>query len=83
MLNNKNWENFEQEFLSEINQIKSLRFEHVDVPEFKFPAYSFIYKKAISIAFAVPAFAFVFAFFFYIGETNQINKDLWEFLFNI
>ncbi len=73
---NNKLEKFEQEYAVEINQIKSLRFETVEVPEFRFPAYSFIYKKALSIAFAVPAMAFVFAFFFYIGETSKINSDL-------
>lgn len=74
--NNQNIEEFEKEFVSEINQVKSLVFKTVETPEFQFPAYSFIYKKAMSIAFAVPAFAFVFAFFFYVGETNTINRDL-------
>ena len=69
-------EQFEQQYTEEINQIKSLAFQTVDTPEFQFPAYSFIYKKAMSIAFAVPAMAFVFAFFFYIGETSKINSDL-------
>ena len=69
-------EKFEQEYTSEISKLKSLQFEHVSVPEFKIPAYGFLYKRAVSIAFAVPALAFAFAFFFYMGEMSKVNNDL-------
>jgi hypothetical protein len=69
-------EKFEEEYVNEITKLKTLQFEVVRTPEFKIPAYTFIYKKALSIAFAVPAVAFMFAFFFYINENTQINSDL-------
>lgn len=69
-------EKFEQEYTGEINKLKSLHFEAVDIPEFKIPSYNFFYTKAVSIAFAVPAFAFAFAFFFYMGQMTKVNNDL-------
>jgi hypothetical protein len=69
-------ENFEQEFKEEIAKMKSLRFQTVETPEFKIPGYKFVYTKALSIAFAIPALAMVFAFFFYLPPANQYNSDL-------
>ncbi len=69
-------ETFEKEYTSEISKIKSLHFKTVDVPEFKIPSYGFFYKRAMSIAFAVPALAFAFAFFFYIGEVSKTDSNL-------
>ena len=69
-------ENFEQEFKEEIAKLKSLRYESVSTPQFQIPSYKFIYKKALSIAFAIPALAMVFAFFFYLPSVNSNNSDL-------
>lgn len=69
-------EQFEKEYSGEIDKLKSLRFETVEAPVFKIPTYKLIYTKAISLAFAVPAFAVAFAFFFYTSETSKINGEL-------
>lgn len=69
-------ENFEQEYIAEINQLKTLHLKDVDSPSFKIPGYRFIYTKALSVAFAVPALAFAFAFFFYVGDIGKTNNDL-------
>jgi hypothetical protein len=71
-----NLEKFEQEYTREIESLRTLRFASVQAPEFKIPGYTFLYKKALSLAFAVPAVAFVFAFFFYIGQVSKNNSDL-------
>lgn len=76
MTQKNNWEKFEQEYTNEINSIKSLKLASVQAPEFVIPSYTFIYKKALSLAFAVPAFAFAFAFFFYIGQISTNNSEL-------
>lgn len=69
-------EKFEQEYSGEIEKLKTLRFETVEVPTFKIPSYKFVYAKAVSIAFALPALAMVFAFFFYTNEVSNVNGDL-------
>ncbi len=71
-------EKFEQEYREEISLLQGLSFQSVaKVPEFQAPAYSFLLKKAMSIAFAVPAFAMMFAFFFYSpNSTSTYNQDL-------
>jgi hypothetical protein len=67
-------EKFEQEYTEEINKIKSLQFLSVKKKEFKFPAFQFLFKQALGIAFAMPAVALLFAFFFYptknVGDSN-------------
>lgn len=85
MLNNQNQkgieklEKFEQEFFQEINALKSVNFAYTRRPEFKFPAYEFIFKKAYAVAFGMPAFAFMFAFFFYTGgSVNDSNIAMLE-----
>jgi hypothetical protein len=69
-------EKFELEYMEEIGKIQSLHTREVAVPAFQIPSYKFVYKKALSIAFALPALAFAFAFFFYIGENSKVNGDL-------
>lgn len=69
-------EQFEKEFEQEIKQIQSLRFEPVTAPEFKIPTYQFIYTKALSIAFAIPALMIAFGFFFYTGENAAQNANI-------
>lgn len=77
-------EKFEEEYLNEIKQIQSLRFKSAEVPEFKIPGYTFsnsffptfVYRRALSIAFAIPAVALVFGFFFYNSQQTPYNKDL-------
>lgn len=61
-------EKFEQEYLQEINMLKSANFVYTRKPEFKFPAHQFIFRKAYAFAFGMPAFAFMFAMFFYTGN---------------
>lgn len=70
------YEKFEQEYTEEIKQIQGLRFQHVDVPSFKIPGYSFIFNKAYSIAFAIPALVMVFGFAFYTQTQDPYKKDL-------
>jgi hypothetical protein len=69
-------EQFEKEFQAEIKQLKSLRFEPEPTPTFKFPTYQFIYTKALSLAFAVPALVIAFGFFFYGQEQSVNNQNL-------
>jgi hypothetical protein len=82
-MQNNNLEKFEQEFAEEINALKSVQFQSVQVPEFKIPTYgrfayltNFSLNRALSIAFAVPAFAIVFGFFFYNSGQSADNKNL-------
>lgn len=69
-------EKFEQEYQDEISKMQMLRFNTTTTPEFKIPAYKFIYTKALSLAFAIPAFAIMFGLFFYANDNQTINKDL-------
>ena len=71
-----NLEGFEKEYSDEISKLQSLRFQTINAPEFKIPGYNFFYTKALSIAFAIPALAVAFAFFFYTPEPSVQNKDL-------
>lgn len=68
-------EKFEQEYLWEIEALKSVQFKTVQRKEFLYPAYQFLYKRAVSFAFAVPAFALMFAFFFQPGN-NASDTNL-------
>lgn len=77
MIHKNNLEQFEQEYADEIGKLNALRFSAVETPQFRIPGYSFFYTKALSVAFAVPALAFVFGFFFYNSSTqNPYNQDL-------
>ncbi len=69
-------EKFEQEYGEEIKKLQALKFSTVQAPEFKVPAYKFIYTRALSFAFAVPALALVFGFFFYNPQSSAYNQDL-------
>lgn len=69
-------EEFEKEYTQEINKLQSLRFQTEHVPQFKIPSYKFIYTKALSIAFAIPAFVVAFGFLFYTQTQSTDNKDL-------
>jgi hypothetical protein len=72
-------ENFEKEYMQEIETLKKVEFSPVLHKDFRFPAYNFFYTKALSIAFAVPAVVAVAAFFFTLTpDTNSQNLALLE-----
>ena len=73
MKNNK-WEEFEQEYKEEIAGLKTLQFKTSPVPEFKIPSYTFIYRRALSLAFAVPALVMVFGIFSYFQTDPNTQK---------
>ena len=72
--NNLKLENFEQDFASEISLLQNIDFKNPEYKTFSIPSYSFVYTRAISFAFAVPAFVIAMVFFF--TPNNVGNKNL-------
>lgn len=70
-------ENFEKEYTQEIETLKSVKFQIASAPRFAFPGYSIMYKKTLSLVFAVPAaLVLVFGFVFYNQSQSPYNQNL-------
>jgi hypothetical protein len=69
-------EKFEQEYQEEINHLRVLSVKKVEAPDFRFPSVGVVYRRAISFAFAVPAFVVAFGLFFYNSNNSLNNQNL-------
>lgn len=68
-------EKFEENFQSEINLVRSLKFKEAKQKEFLFPSYFYMYQRVTAVVFGMPALVAMFAFFFYSGG-SQVDGNL-------
>lgn len=69
-------EKFEQDFQSEINEIKSLKKAQMFVPSFKVPTYKELNAKILSLVLALPAIAVFFGIFIFNGGNTENKKEI-------
>ena len=73
------YENFEQEYKTEIDKLKWAEFARTVVPAFAAPSYRMLNARILSFALAVPALVAVFGFFFYspgLSSTGQYPTEV-------
>ena len=68
-------ENFEQEFELEIGQMKKGELRRVAVPHFGVPPSQVFNRRALSFAFAIPAFVMAFGLFIFNKQSDSVYSN--------